>query len=351
MDAVRAGRSTQLDFQATAEQRAVTESFGRFFTKESGAERVRAAEPLGFDAELWQQLTALGAVAIAIPESVGGAGAGLSELALVCEEQGRHVAAVPLVEVATAARLLSALGATDLVTPALDGLTLVTLALRPAAGGVSHFVPAGAVAEIAVGLDGDELVACGPPPSGCARPMATLASAPVADRALSGPAAGPRRVLAKGAEAAAAFARARDEWLLLTAATLVGVAQGAIDLAVAYVKERKQFGVAIGSFQTIAHRLADVATAIDGARLLTYEAAWACDNDADPTGSRAAMAFGFAVETAQRSAAESLHFHGGYGFMLEYDIQLYYRRAKAWALVYDDPKVVYQRIGAAQAAD
>jgi alkylation response protein AidB-like acyl-CoA dehydrogenase len=80
--------------------------------------------------------------------------------------------------------------------------------------------------------------------------------------------------------------------------------------------------------------LVDVATAIDGARLLACEAAWALDAE---NGDRAlaSMAFAFAADTAAKTTAYALHCHGGYGFMAEYDVQLYHRRAKSWALVHD----------------
>jgi len=107
---------------------------------------------------------------------------------------------------------------------------------------------------------------------------------------------------------------------------------------VAYAKSRHQFGVPIGSFQSIARDLADAATAVDGARLLAREAAWAADEAPDELAALASMAFLFAGRTAQQAAGAALHVHGGYGYMLEYDIQLYYRRAKAWTLAAGDPR-------------
>ena len=341
-----------MDFALTDEQQAVAETFARFFARECPPERVRAAEPAGFDAQLWKQLCATDALAIGVPEEAGGAGAGMAELALVCEAQGRSVAPVPLVEAAVTARLMARIGdPAGLPAGILAGAQLFTLALRPTvADGRSCLVPAGGVADVVVGLDGDELVACGPPEGGLPGVPANLGATPVADRHLRGEGAGRRMVLASGPAARAAFDRARREWLLLTAAALVGVGAGALDLGVAYVKERHQFGVPIGSFQTIAHRLADATTAVDGARLLARHAAWAADHDDPQAGELALMAFVFAAEAAQRAAAESLHFHGGYGFMVEYDVQLYYRRAKAWALVYDDPRRVLREIGSGLAA-
>jgi alkylation response protein AidB-like acyl-CoA dehydrogenase len=109
-------------------------------------------------------------------------------------------------------------------------------------------------------------------------------------------------------------------------------------------KQRRAFGVLIANFQTIQHRLADNATAVEGARLLGYESAWAHDADL-PTAARLATAsFLFAAETAFTTASESLHFHGGYGFTLEYDIQLFFRRAKAWPLVAGDRRRLYAEL-------
>jgi alkylation response protein AidB-like acyl-CoA dehydrogenase len=117
---------------------------------------------------------------------------------------------------------------------------------------------------------------------------------------------------------------------------LCGAGRRALDIGVTYTTERHQFGVPIGSFQSVAHRLADAATAIDGAQLLAREAAWAADELPDDLAVLSSMAFAFAAETAEQVADAALHFHGGYGFMLEYDIQLYFRRIKAWALLAGD---------------
>jgi alkylation response protein AidB-like acyl-CoA dehydrogenase len=88
--------------------------------------------------------------------------------------------------------------------------------------------------------------------------------------------------------------------------------------------------VPIGWFQAIQHRLADVTVAGDGAHLLVYEAAWARDTDQMNALELASMAFLFETELAFHTCRESLQFHGGYGYTLEYDIQLYFRRAKGW---------------------
>ena len=139
-------------------------------------------------------------------------------------------------------------------------------------------------------------------------------------------------------------AEAVDEWRTLTAAALVGLGLGALEIGVRYVSEREQFGVPIGSFQTLQHALADVSVALDGAQLLARKAAWARDLAQSDAAQLGAMAFLFAAEQAQRASERALHFHGGYGFMEEYDIQLFYRRAKGWANVLDEPACEYARL-------
>jgi alkylation response protein AidB-like acyl-CoA dehydrogenase len=141
---------------------------------------------------------------------------------------------------------------------------------------------------------------------------------------------------------------ALDEWLLLTASALVGIGSAAHDEVCRYALERRAFGSVIGTSQGVAHPLADDATHLDGARLLVHKAAWALDT-ADPRRRElAAMAFSFASETAERATYDAIHFHGGYGFMLEHDVQLFYRRARTWARVWGDAEAGYRRAATAR---
>ena len=225
----------------------------------------------------------------------------------------------------------------------VSGRAVSTLALRPADGdGVWRLVPAGAVADVVVGLDGDDLVAVRAAPSMTAPD--NHASAPLADRSAR---TGDRAVVAH----ATAFAEALDQWRVLTAAALTGLADRALRMGVDYVLGRQQFGRPIGSFQSIQHGLAELPALIDGARFLVHKAAWAFD--AGLTGGAgtvdidqgtitefsplATMAFLQAADAAAVATDRSLHYHGGYGFSLEYDIQLYFRRARGWANILGDP--------------
>ena len=188
-----------------------------------------------------------------------------------------------------------------------------------------------------LGLDGDDLVLVDPE-TGPSSP-ANMGSAPVADIDLR---SGSRTVLATGDEARSAHALAVDEWRALTARWLVGLAAEAQSIGIQYAKDRKQFGVAVGTFQAVQHRFADLATDIDGADLLSNKAVWALDVGDRVADSFPAMAFWFAGDTAHRATAWSLHVHGGYGFMEEYDIQIYFRRAKGVQLLLGDPRLELQ---------
>jgi hypothetical protein len=227
----------------------------------------------------------------------------------------------------------------ELLDAVREGRMVGTVSLSTAPADAPRLVPAGAIAQIILALDGDDLVAVvGDPPGGRADNLGCL---PLAYRKLV---PGERIRLASGPEAAAAFNGACRDWKVLSAAQLVGLSSAALDLGVDYAKSREVFGAAIATFQTIAHRLADDATAIDGARLLAYKAAWAADEGRSGAGALASMAWSFSSETALGVTRDSLHYHGGYGFTREYDIQLYFRRAKAYPLVWGDPRAEYQRL-------
>ena len=142
-----------VDLGLTADQEAIAELFDGFFTKESPTTVARAAEPLGFDRELWDKLVELGAPGMGSDEAVGGGGAALSDLVVVAESLGRAIAPVPLVDHLAA---LTVLDDADLVA----GEAVAAVSVRPAdADGNWWLVPAGAVADVVVGVDGDELVA------------------------------------------------------------------------------------------------------------------------------------------------------------------------------------------------
>lgn len=277
---------------------------------------------------------------MAVAEESGGWGASLLDLALVAEQHGRFLGSAPLLEAQVAARLLArADGAAgrSLLESLLPGGSLVTLALHPPRGGALLMVPSGAVADTVVYVEGDRLLSHAV--DGNRTTVSNLGSMPVADVEVgtggtllaSGPAVGPW------------FERARDEWMVLMANALAGMGARSIEIGVEYVKERQAFGAPIGSFQSVAHGLADAATAVDGGALLAREAAWAASEEPGRAAELAALACAFNAEAAREASYRSLHYHGGYGFMLEFDIQLFFRRAKAWPAQFGEPSALYAR--------
>src|SRR5664280_450841 len=334
-----------MELRPSEEQQQLIDAYATLYAKESSSGRVRAAEPLGFDPNLWSQLVGMGTVSMAVDEVHGGWGASMLDLALVAQEHGRALGSAPLIEMLVACRLLARVGgvaAGELLGSALAGDRLVAVALRPPRGGVARLVPAGAIANDLVVLHDRDLVAV---PVGDDRVVPeNVGSMPLADIPLSGSAMAAAVTLSRGEDASAAVDAALDDWLVLTANALAGIARRSVQIGVEYAKDREAFGQKIGGFQAVGHRLADCATSAAGAELLAREAAWAASEEPDRFAELAAMAFAFAAETARDASDAALHFHGGYGFMLEYDIQLYYRRARAWANVVMSPAAACQRV-------
>ncbi|HET8930183.1 MAG TPA: acyl-CoA dehydrogenase, partial [Acidimicrobiales bacterium] len=133
---------------------------------------------------------------------------------------------------------------------------------------------------------------------------------------------------------------------IIAAAFASGGARYALEITTQYAKDREQFDKPLGAFQAIAHYLANAKTTTDGATLLTYEAAWARSEGQDVT-KLAPMAKSFACRTYRDVTAMAQQVFGGVGFTVEYDIQLYFRRAKALQLNWWDERECENRIAAA----
>jgi Acyl-CoA dehydrogenases len=111
------------------------------------------------------------------------------------------------------------------------------------------------------------------------------------------------------------------------ASQALGIAEGAYELALAYAKERKQFGAPISKLQAIQFKLADMYLRIEASRLLVYKAAWMKDNKMNYA-MDSAMCKLFAAETAMYVTKEAVQIHGGYGYIVEYEVERMYRDAK-----------------------
>lgn len=331
------------DFRLDDDQQAVREGFGDFFTKEVPSSLVRDAEPLGFDADLWQRLVAMGATSMALPEAAGGDDATLVDLVLVAEELGKVVGPVPLISHVVASRLLvRAGGAEELVAAAAAGERIVTLALQPVVGTNRQLVPDAAISRDVLAWSAEGLAL-----HTLAEPAAHVPNQGSTPLAWFDPAAGERTVLASGPEAEQLFRTAVAEWKLLTAAALVGIADSALALGVEFAKSRRTLGVFIGSLQGVAFPLADVVTEISGARNLVYKAAWYATNEPESRPELPLAAFVHAAHAATESAWISAHVQGGLGFTSEADISLFFLRAKGWSVLGGDPGADRRQVAAA----
>ncbi|MGW8731569.1 acyl-CoA dehydrogenase family protein [Streptomyces sp. NPDC055808] len=369
-----------MDAAFTAEQDEIRRTLHELLAKHCGPQDVKSAvrTPVGHDGALWGRLAAeLGLPGLALPEEYGGVGCTTAELALACEETGRALLPSPLLATAVlAAPLIAALG-TDAQKRALlplvargertatlavpgTGLALA-LGLTGAntdgewagggrAGGVqARRLPDGTwrlYGEADQVLDGHsaQLLLVAAHTGGFARSRALLfvvqddaaglrrtrrttldetrTQARVQLRDVEGELlGGDDSVDIHGALAATGRAAAA-----CLAAEAVGAASEALERTVAYVKEREQFGRAIGSFQAVKHRLADLYVQVQAARSAAYYAAW------DPGAGALALAQG--LDALRCAASEAVQLHGGIGFTWEHEAHLYFKRAASDELLF-----------------
>ncbi|MBE1489837.1 acyl-CoA dehydrogenase family protein [Plantactinospora soyae] len=304
-----------------------------------------------YDRDLWDRLTGeLGLGALAVPAELGGAGAGFREVAVVLEELGRAVAPVPYLGSVLATRALLSCDDPDLLGQLATENRGIALAVPfSAAPGVPvHPVAVwdgsalyGTVTTVADALAADLLlvpatdglyVAQARAPGVAVAPVVSLdATRPLCDIVF---AHAPARRIAGPDATARALTDALTAGAALLASEQVGVAQWCLDTTVGYLRERRQFGRPVGSFQALKHRLADVWVEITEARAVARYAA-DCLATGDPdTELAAALAQAHCAAVAVHAAQECVQLHGGIGFTWEHPAHLYLKRAKSAALAF-----------------
>jgi alkylation response protein AidB-like acyl-CoA dehydrogenase len=293
----------------------------------------------------------LGVAGIAVSEELGGGGAGWNEAAVVAEELGRAVADVPfLTSGGIATALLQRLGADEELAAVAAGRVAAVVTTWPAPLDVAHLTAAAEVPLVAGAREADLLLV--PAPGRVvAIDVADATVTPVVSfdmtRQLADvvvPASG--RVLGTGADADAAIAHAGLVGLALLASEQVGLAEASLEMATEYVKVRHQFGRAIGSYQAIKHRLADLWSDILTARAAARYAAACAAGDSPDLPIAASLAKVVCSRTAQRAAEELVQLHGGIGFTWEHPAHLYLKRARADALALGSVAWHRDRLGA-----
>jgi alkylation response protein AidB-like acyl-CoA dehydrogenase len=333
------------DYSLDGDQQSVRDAFSEFFLKESSSAVVRAAEPLGYDAQLWAALVDLGVTTMSLPTAAGGDDATLVDLVLIAEEVGRTAAPVPYVSHVVSTRLLAAVGAANEVLDAAKAGRPVALALAALRGAGTVLVPDAAIASDVIALDGDDLVlfrSSEPAPH-----VTNHGNTPLGRWS---PVGAERVVLASGAAAQEHHDRAVAEWKLLMGAALIGLTQAGLDISVEFVKTRETLGVPIGSLQGVAFPLVDVAIGIAGGRHLVWRAAWMTQHEPGARPELVPIAFAIAAQVAAQGTQISAHMQGGLGFMVEADASLFFLRSKGWSVLAGDPTFDLISVGAAAIA-
>lgn len=322
-----------MNLELAQEQVMLCDSLERLLLQHSTSARIRAAEPLGFDSQLWIELAGLGLPLLRVPEGAGGAGLSLLDAVLVAELTGKHLVSAPLIESIVANRMLARAGgdaAQPYLNAAAEGDKIVTLALHTVKAGEAQLVPAGAVADWVICSDGEAvyLVEVGEK----SEVPSNTGTMPLASLTLD---VGSAVKLGAGSDALSAWSACLDEWKLLVAACVAAIGGKALTEAAAYANERKAFGQLIGSYQGLAHPLADSATDVEGAQLMCWRAATEPDNAARST--YISAAYWWSARSVATATIRAMRTLGGYGMSMEYDAQLYFRRGRAWSLLIADP--------------
>lgn len=334
-----------MQFALTDEQSLVADTARSLFADFTPALRTTMDTEDGFDRAQWRSVVEeMGFGNLAVPERFGGSGLGMVELSLVMIEMGRGLWPSPfLPSIATALPLIVA-ALSDAVASAwvpklASGAAIATFLLCPASAlsqdgegwrlRVEGLAPFGHVADLIVVVAGDRIALVETGAAGVAiTPKQTMdrtrkLAAVTIDARLPGDAVSE----APGDAIGQALDRAR----VALAAESLGGADAVLDRTVDYTKQRFQFGRAIGSFQALKHRMADMMIAVEAARSAVFYAAAAADGDDALFAEAAAIAHMTAIETYQAGSGHSIQLHGGIGFTWEHDAHLFFKRARSAA--------------------
>jgi alkylation response protein AidB-like acyl-CoA dehydrogenase len=370
-----------MDLDLNEEQEMLREMVRGVCSSYANLDTVRALEddPIGFPAELWKQMAELDLIGLMVPAEYGGSEMSALEGAVVYMELGRALAPSPhFVSAVMAAGVLLRAGTDEQKQSWLpriaSGDAIVTTGwLEPGNGFGARGVQTSATA------DGDEYVLEGEkwhvPFAKAATAMVVLARTGegegdvdlfLVDVGADGVTMQQQLTLASDSQYAVTLSGVRvpasarigatgsgwSTWhdtmldgVLMLAAQAIGGARYALEITVQYAKDREQFDKPLGAFQAIAHYLADATTVVDGAEMLVYEAAWARANGR-PIDRLAPMAKLFACKTFRDVTAMAQQVFGGVGFTVEYDIQLYFRRAKVQQISWWDDRVLEELVAA-----
>lgn len=359
-----------MSFALTDEQTMLRNTVRAFLDEKSPVTRVRQVmeSDSGVDEDLWAAMAELGLQAMHIPEEYGGAGFSLLETGIVLEELGRKVVPVPyLSSVVLGGSAVLAAGSDDQkaeILPQLGGGELrlalaiteagrswdpADIALEATADGDS-FVLHGTKSYVVDGHSCHMLVVSAREGSGISL-FLVPADAPHVSRSrietmdmtrqqakvsFAGVRVPASSRLGAAGSGVATLEHVYDVAAAMLAFEQLGGAQRCLEMSVEYARERFQFGRAIGSFQAIKHKCADMLVQVESARSAAYYAGWAAAEDPDELAVAAPTAKSYCSDAYFLCAGENIQVHGGIGFSWEHDAHLYFKRAKTSQLMLGD---------------
>ncbi|HEX6651299.1 MAG TPA: acyl-CoA dehydrogenase family protein [Thermoleophilaceae bacterium] len=326
-----------MNFDFTDDQQAIKRTANEMLAARFKPDRVRElAEAEKYEEDAWKEMCDLGWAGIFIDEEHGGQGLGVVELVILMEELGYALAPVPFLSNAAAGLALQFAGTDEQKERWLPGIA--SGEARGTVGvvrdGEARLVPDADTAEVIVliGFDGSTSVV----EAGAAEiePFETM------DRTRRF-----ARVRAdRGEPLGGDCFAAGDRIATALAAETVGVAQKAMEMAVEYARERKQFGRPIGSYQAVSHRCAQMLLEVEGSRSGAYYAAWCADSEPESLPAAASGAKAYSSDAGWRVCGSSLQVHGGIGFTWEHDLHFFLKRAKTNAMLFGSAREHRDRV-------
>ena len=327
-----------MNFDFSDDQQAIKRTAKDFLAARFKLERVRElAEAGAYDDDAWREMCELGWPGIFVPEEHGGQGLGTVELVILMEELGYALAPVPFLSNAAAGLLLLHSGTDEQRARWLPGIASGEArgTLGIARDGEAALVPDADSAEVIVLLDGDSGTVVEASAAEI-EPLDTIDST----RRFA-------RVRADGGDSlAGSNCPGGDRLAAAISAEITGVAQHAMEMAVDYARERKQFDRPIGAYQAVSHACADMLLQVEGARSASYYAAWTADAEPETLPLASAMAKAWASDAGWKVTASALQVHGGIGFTWEHDLHFFLKRAKVDGVLYGSAREHRERVAA-----